>query len=368
MNLINQIVVHKKFGEGKIISQNGKYISVSFFQKTIDFLFPDVFVSFLKCTNAALQAELEEAFATAEKEKQEAKLRAREDAQRRAEEAEKQSFEKGKSSYQKKGMSKSVKNLHTHKNYAMISEIEATLRQFRPDYADEIAGINQIRATLSNSGKLKFDDHVKAMILSLLSNRQEWDKIEKNLDELRVVFCDYDFQKLMLKSETTILNELTALKCGNQAIRRQISHLKTNIRTLERIAREQGDLDHYYSVTDKYILVDKLSNSESEYKLHDMGVALVCEYLKGVGISVVKPDTHTRRIIGRLGFSEKNPAEEIETLRICDEIVNALNMSHALVDTILWQYGVEKKCGICGEEPDCARCGVTSCPSRKVNI
>ena len=108
-----------------------------------------------------------------------------------------------------------------------------------------------------------------------------------------------------------------------------------------------------------------LSDMNSEYKLHEMGVALVCEYLKGVGIPLVKPDRHVCRIIGRLGFSKTIPAGEIETLRICDEIAKHLNMSHALVDTILWQYGVEEKCGICGDEPDCARCGVTSCPNRK---
>lgn len=255
-------------------------------------------------------------------------------------------------------------NSQIHKNYGVIAEMEKTLRSVRPNYADEIVGINKIRATLSNGGKLQIEDHVKAMILALLSNMQEWDKIEKNLEKLKDIFCDYNIERLMRKSETDILNEIKELKCGNLSINRQINHLKDNIRTLKRIDEKEGGLDHYYAITNKYDLVDKLSNPASEYKLQNMQVALVCEYLKGVGVSLVKPDRHVCRIIGRLGLSEKIPAGEIETLRICDEIAQHLNMSHALVDTILWQYCVEKKCGICGENPACNRCGVLSCPNR----
>ena len=367
MNLVNQTVVHKSFGEGTVIAHNGDYITVKFAKEEKKFIYPDIFTTFVKCKDTNLQAELEAAFVA----KKEAKTqKAREDRERVLREAEKaqKCAEEDKKHFaettRKTNQNKS-RNTQTHKNYDTIIEIEKTLRSVRPNYADEIVGINKIRATLSNGGKLKFEDHIKAMILSLLSNMQEWDKIENNLADIKRVFCDYNIVKLMKKSETDILNEIKALKCGNLSINSQINHLKDNIRTLERIDREQGGLDYYYAMTDKYILVDKLSNPESEYKLQDMQVALVCEYLKGVGISLVKPDRHVCRIIGRLGFSKKIPAGEIETLRICDEIAQNLNMSHALVDTILWQYGVEKKCGICGDDPDCDRCGVMSCPNRK---
>lgn len=367
MNLVNQTVVHKAFGEGTIVAYDGNYITVKFSEKESKFVSPDVFTTFLKCKDTKLQAELELAFVAKEEAKAQKAREERERALHEAEETKRRDEEDGNfilETTKKTSLNKS-RNSKIHKNYGVIAEIEKTLRSVRPNYADEIVGINKIRATLSNGGKLKIEDHVKAMILSLLSNMQEWDKIEKNLADIKSVFCDYNIARLMRKSETDILNEIKALRCGNLSIKRQINHLKDNIRTLERIDREQGGLDHYYASTDKYVLVDKLSNPDSEYKLQDMQVALVCEYLKGVGISLVKPDRHVCRIIGRLGFSEKIPAGEIETLRICDEIAQHLNMSHALVDTILWQYGVEKKCGICGETPVCNRCGVSACPNRK---
>ena len=51
-----------------------------------------------------------------------------------------------------------------------------------------------------------------------------------------------------------------------------------------------------------------------------MGVALVCEYLKGVGVDIIKPDVHVRRIIGRLGYSKHNPATVRETMDVCKAI------------------------------------------------
>ena len=63
-------------------------------------------------------------------------------------------------------------------------------------------------------------------------------------------------------------------------------------------------------------MVKELSIFYSKNKLKCMGVPLVCEYLKGVGIGVVKPDVHLRRIIGRLGYSSKKPADEWETIDI----------------------------------------------------
>ena len=40
-----------------------------------------------------------------------------------------------------------------------------------------------------------------------------------------------------------------------------------------------------------------LSDPRSTNKIVGLAVALLCEYLKGVGIDVPKPDVHTRSII-----------------------------------------------------------------------
>ena len=107
----------------------------------------------------------------------------------------------------------------------------------------------------------------------------------------------------------------------------------------------------------------------AKYNLKEMGVALVCEYLKGFGVNVVKPDTHVRRILGNLGYSKKQgkDASVYEAIKICDEIANEYSSELSkrtsilppaiLVDTIIWQYGAEEKAEICTKKnPKCSVC------------
>ena len=94
MNLVNQAVVHKKFGEGVIVAHNGDNITVRFSDRESRFVSPDTFTSFLKCKDAKLQSELEKAYAVkaeakAQKKREELEkaIREAEEAKRRAEEA-----------------------------------------------------------------------------------------------------------------------------------------------------------------------------------------------------------------------------------------------------------------------------------------
>ncbi len=75
MNLINQAVKHKILGKGTITAHNDSHIIVTFANKELTLVFPDAFVSFLKCDDAALQAELEAKYAE-KKAKQEQEFRA----------------------------------------------------------------------------------------------------------------------------------------------------------------------------------------------------------------------------------------------------------------------------------------------------
>lgn len=249
--------------------------------------------------------------------------------------------------------------------YFEIQQMIDTMEKAGYDYKSEIGGIETNRAILESGAELGLNAHVKALILSCLSNEGGWeDKISTKLPQIAEVFCQYDRHELMKKSEADMLNEILTLKAGNRQIKLQIAHLKENIRTLERIDREKGGIDNYYATVDKYDLLDQLSNGKSEYKLKRLGVALVCEYLKGVGINLVKPDRHVCRLIGRLKYSKRCPADEIETLRICDDIAKELSLSQAMVDTILWQYCADHKFSVCTATPNCAQCGVHNCPSR----
>jgi len=62
MNLKNQQVIHKAFGNGTVIEQNGDYITVQFGDTAKKFVSPDAFITFLKCEDTSLQNKLKSAY------------------------------------------------------------------------------------------------------------------------------------------------------------------------------------------------------------------------------------------------------------------------------------------------------------------
>lgn len=72
MNLLNQIVVHRVFGEGVITGQNDNYFSVTFSQGEKKFIFPDSFDSYLKAKDSTVAVEVEKHLERWHEEKQRA--------------------------------------------------------------------------------------------------------------------------------------------------------------------------------------------------------------------------------------------------------------------------------------------------------
>lgn len=88
MNIINEKVIHKTFGVGKIISFDGQRITIQFQNKTSDFPYPSAFEFYLtfenEKTQKAILAEIDRT-----KQAEEDKKRAEEEARKKVEEARK---------------------------------------------------------------------------------------------------------------------------------------------------------------------------------------------------------------------------------------------------------------------------------------
>ena len=71
--------------------------------------------------------------------------------------------------------------------------------------------------------------------------------------------------------------------------------------------------------------------------MRQMGIPLVCEYLKNVGYEVGKPDRHIRRILGddRLRFSDRKDVPGWEALDIIWRLAEKTGKSATEVDCIL---------------------------------
>lgn len=248
--------------------------------------------------------------------------------------------------------------------YIEFKEIVDTMEAQNYDWRKEIRDIERVQEKRKNKVDFSLTEHVKAMVYSMLSNNRPWDGIAKNSEKIDAIFQNFNIDYLLTASPEELEQKLKEIKCGNRQIKNQMLNLSGNIKTLQRIASDFGTIDNYYNSTDVNTLIKSLSDSQKKYKLKWMGVALVCEYLKGVGIDIIKPDQHVCRIIGRLGYSKHNPATIQEALDVCKAIADEYNLPQVVVDTVFWQYCAKDKFEICSDTPKCKYCGVQNCPNK----
>lgn len=243
--------------------------------------------------------------------------------------------------------------------YPAIEQIIKTMEHADYDYKVEIAEIEAIK---KGTKDLTLEQHVKSMIYAQLSNNRPWQPIYDNRNKIDSIFGGYNVTVLKKQNPNYFVKELKNIKCGNRQIQYQMNALKVNIETLERIQTYEGGISKYYRTETLEEVVKSLS--QGKYKLKGMGIPLVCEYLKGVGVEIVKPDTLLCRLLGRLGYSQTKPARLLEAIKICKEIGQEYGLTQTEVDTILWQYCAKDKFQLCTDKPNCRICGVTDCPSR----
>ena len=248
--------------------------------------------------------------------------------------------------------------------YIEFKEIVDTMEAQNYDWRKEIRDIERVQEKRKNKVDFSLTEHVKAMVYSMLSNNRPWDGIAKNSEKIDAIFQNFNIHYLLTASPEELEQKLKEIKCGNRQIKNQMLNLSGNIKTLQRIASDFGTIDNYYNTTATDTLIKSLSVSGQKYKLKYMGVPLVCEYLKGVGIDIIKPDQHVCRIIGRLGYSKHNPATIQEALDVCKAIADEYNLPQVVVDTVFWQYCAKDKFEICSDTPKCKYCGVQNCPNK----
>ncbi len=250
--------------------------------------------------------------------------------------------------------------------YEGFQQLINTMDSAGYDYKKEILIIEQKKQAFANGANGGFDlsEHIRTMIYAQLSNNRPWKPIAANVNKIDKIFGDYDIHFIKDTNPAVFVEEILKIRCGNRQIRQQMLCLKENVETLQRIAQEYGSIDYYYHTEQLVTVIKSLSDANGKYKLKWMGVPLVCEYLKGLGIEVVKPDTLLCRLLGRLGYSPKIPASHWEAIQISQEIRKEYGISQTLVDTVLWQYCAEGKFELCTAKPKCSQCKVAHCKYR----
>jgi len=219
---------------------------------------------------------------------------------------------------------------------------------------------------------LDFSTHVKYMIYALLSNQERWIHVENNLSEIDKVFFNYNIEKIKEKSGNYFFEKIKSYLTRGLSFEKQMKSLHKNIEILELINNENnGDIDSYIvSKQPKEIIID----FNTKYKLPNMGVSLICEYLKNVGVECAKPDTHIMRFLSktRRGFLLKDEAhivkkgkkietiwtdnDKIKALKIIENMGEKSGKTSSEIDRIIWSYCADGKGEICTKSPKCNIC------------
>ena len=162
---------------------------------------------------------------------------------------------------------------------------------------------------------------------------------------------------LVVPDRALLYGRLRGLSGGNRGLAANMRHLAANVRTLRRIERDHGSIDAFVTSRPPELVARELADTRSTYKLRQVGMALALEYLRNVGISTAKPDTHVLRILGpeRLGYFEAGAPLEV-VVRIVDALARDADVSTTELDNLVWLFGAKGYGAICTAAPECDGC------------
>ena len=213
-----------------------------------------------------------------------------------------------------------------------------------------------------NAGyKFSIDDYVEAMIYSMLSSATVWQNIVDSKKEIEDIFRHFSAADMRTTDSDEMFNKLrNKTKCCGQSTNKQIRVLKDNISVFDNIADKYGTIDKYIVTTlsekvgseGKVELIRDFATDGSEFKLKQMGIPLVCEFLRNVGINTVKPDRHICRIVRSSYLNilspnlterldrkkDLNGQDQLDILVELEEYAKASGVEPYVLDGLLWDY------------------------------
>lgn len=246
----------------------------------------------------------------------------------------------------------------------LLQGIQATLLRVKVDYERLVGEFGQVRASEQRQeGKpFGFREHLRGLVLSLLSQQRPWGPIARNLKAIDTLFLGYDPDRLVDTKPDTLLAGLRAIRCSNRSAATQMRALAHNIARLRRIEADFGSLDKFVKSDTPDVIAKRLAKP-GPYKLRQVGYALALEYLRNVGIRAGKPDVHIRRILSekRLAYCAGDPSEE-QAYRLVEQLAQGASCNPTYLDNLLWLFCAQDYGNVCGVQPKCSLCALsTSC-------
>lgn len=270
-------------------------------------------------------------------------------------------------------------------NYEMVKNItlleDKDLKEIYPlikmsmdyinyDYMRDIKDLINSVNLRKKGKKYTFEEHLKALILALLSNHRWGDNnIRENMDTIDKIFHNYNKNYLKIVDPNILVKKLRNIHCTNSMINNQMKALSKNIIVLEKIEKDYGSLDNFVSIETANDIANMFNSGK--YKLTQVGRAFAYDYLKRVGVNTCKKSSQLERLFGshRLGIVKNANATEQQVLNIIKKIAILNNCDEIIVESIIQQFCLLRSANICGEYPKCEKCKIRKyCNYNKNNL
>ncbi len=209
-----------------------------------------------------------------------------------------------------------------------------------------------------NEGKMfTIQEHIEGMILAMISY-QDWKNIAYQKDKIKELFFNYEPKQILKHDGNYYYEGLHSLWVSGRFGKIQMQEVNHNVNVFKSIEKDFKSVDAFVTGRSADEVVEALSDSKSKYKLNQMSEILVCEYLRSVGIDIVKPNLCIRRMLGadRLGISNKKTASCYEEIKEFSRLSKETGLRAEDLDFLFTRYCDESDIGICSEKPKCDKC------------
>ncbi|MBK7686306.1 MAG: hypothetical protein IPJ25_10105 [Rhodocyclaceae bacterium] len=98
----------------------------------------------------------------------------------------------------------------------LLATLEKTLGAAGIDVPDVIAQLGQVHASEDRAQGKPFAlrDHLRGLVLSLLSNQRRWEPIARNRQQIEVIFYGYDLDRVRATDPQLFVSALQQIRCG----------------------------------------------------------------------------------------------------------------------------------------------------------
>jgi len=216
----------------------------------------------------------------------------------------------------------------------------------------------------------KMDDRTifEGLCKAIFTAQAKWESYERNLDRIDELLFHYDFNKIENLTDDEIKKihkEMIEMKVRDWLLHGKLKYFRENARIFTNLLGKRTSMHEFLKkeLSDKEMLIKKLTTNGSRYKLSGVGLPICCEFFKNIGVDDFKPDVHMVYLFSRLGVAEiKNPkaptVKELYSIRVAGmDIAKSNNEPFRVVDNVLWFFCAEGKAEICTtNSPKCSRC------------